>query len=484
MGIVLAASDLHLDLEHPDIDLPHNRITLHGPDGLRRVIPVDRNGYLYIDWCLPPTDHRLTTEPIESLLGQAYKRLQGISEGITNRWRGKLAIVGSSALAGNNLTDRGPTPLFKDTLLVSAHWNVANSILMNRFVTRSPLVLDCMIILLLGVLAGACMWEMRILWATSLVGLLAAAYVGFAFFIYVRTRYWLPLLLPLAGAVLINYVSLLVWRLLFEQAERKRVISVFGTLVSQKIMDVLLATENLSLVGARREVSVMFADVRGFTELTDSSQAKAVAFAREHKLSGATAESFFDEQAAEILATVNVYLGLVADTIINHDATLDKFIGDCVMAFWGAPLPARRHAASCVRAAIACQVAIHSLNGERTEENKRREAENAARIAAGETPRPMLPVLALGTGINTGMATAGLMGSAAKTKNYTVFGREVNLASRLEGLSGSSRIFISESTYQHLLRDEPDLAQRCVPQPPQKVKGFADLVNVYEVPWR
>jgi class 3 adenylate cyclase len=76
------------------------------------------------------------------------------------------------------------------------------------------------------------------------------------------------------------------------------------------------------------------------------------------------------------------------------------------------------------------------------------------------------------------------MGSAAKTRNYTVFGREVNLASRLEGLSGRGRIFISEATYNHLLRDDPALAATCISQPPQKVKGFAATINVYEVPWR
>jgi len=90
----------------------------------------------------------------------------------------------------------------------------------------------------------------------------------------------------------------------------------------------------------------------------------------------------------------------------------------------------------------------------------------------------------LGSGINTGVATAGLMGSQAEQKNYTVFGGDVNLASRLESLSGHGRIFISESTFEHLRRDDPALAATCVDQPPQKVKGISDPVNVFEVPWR
>src|SRR5207237_10824654 len=126
------------------------------------------------------------------------------------------------------------------------------------------------------------------------------------------------------------------------------------------------------------------------------------------------------------------------------------------------------------------QHTIHQLNQERAAENKSREVENRARISAGLRPKPILPLLLLGTGINSGMATAGLMGSQAEQKNYTVFGREVNLASRLEGLSGHGRIFISESTHEYLLRDDPALAATCIVQPPQKIKGISSNVRVYE----
>ena len=101
---------------------------------------------------------------------------------------------------------------------------------------------------------------------------------------------------------------------------------------------------------------------------------------------------------------------MVADTVIRHDGTLDKFIGDCVMAFWGAPTPNPKHALACVRAAIEAQRAIYELNQQRSTENKKRELENLALIAAGQPPKPMLPILLLGSGINTGMATVGLDG--------------------------------------------------------------------------
>src|SRR5205823_11395554 len=105
-------------------------------------------------------------------------------------------------------------------------------------------------------------------------------------------------------------------------------------------------------------------------------------------------------------------------------------------------------------------------------------------LSAGLPLKPILPILLLGTGINTGLATVGLMGSQTQQQNYTVFGREVNLASRLESASGRGRIFIGETTYAHLLRDDPSLAATCVEQPPQKLKGIGALVKVYEVPWR
>lgn len=483
MGIVLAARFLRLDLGHPVFDHAHGQVVLRGP-GVERRIPVDANGYAYVNWTIPFGDRRMTTESFHSLLGQYYQRLQGKTEGITNRWRGKLVIVGSSAVIGNNLTDRGATPLSKNTLLASKHWNVANSLITGRFVRRTPLIIDLALIGLLGILAAALAWELPVLLATGLVALAGVLYVAFAIWFYTSRLYWLPIVLPVGGSIFMTYVCTVAWRVIFEQAAKRRVRSIFATVVSPKIVDELLEAESLSLGGVRREITVMFADVRGFTEFTDTSQERVAEFVREHKLSGNDADACFDQQARETLETVNMYLGLVADTIIRQDGTLDKFIGDCVMAFWGAPTANPQHACFCVRAAIDAQRAIHQLNEQRAAENRRREIDNQSRIASGLKAQPLLPLLLLGSGINTGMATVGLMGSEAKTWNYTVFGRDVNLASRLEGLSGRGRIFISKCTLDHLRRDSPELAATCVPQEPQKVKGIASAVEVYEVPWR
>jgi class 3 adenylate cyclase len=488
MGVVIAARELGLDLAGAQIDLANGRIVLRGGNGVQRIIPVDKDGGFFIDWCLPPSHPKLARQAIQDLLLQNKLRNQGHTNGLENRWAGKSVVIGSAAVLGNDLTDRGATPLQPDTLLVSKHWNVANSVILGRFVRRAPLPVELALIALLGVVASMATWQLRALPALIVVILIAGAYITIAALLYVQSRYWVPIALPVLGALMVQYLCQVTWMVVFEQAERRRIRSVFSTMVSPKIVNELLQAKTLELGGVRREITVFFADVRGFTTLTDSSQERVAEHVRSNQLTGAAAEAAFDEQARETLNTVNIYLGLIAHTIIQHDGTLDKFIGDCVMAFWGAPTPNPRHAVSCVQAAIAAQQAIYQLNCERKAENQKRAAENEARLAAGLPANPVLPILFLGTGINSGVATVGLMGSASQAVvrqgSYTVFGREVNLASRLEGLSGRGHIYISDSTYEQLRRHEPALASGCIALPPVTVKGIRTAVQVFEVPWR
>ena len=483
MGIVLAAQELHLDLSHADVDLPHGRITLRGADNVERVIPVDADGYFYIDWRLTKDDPQLTRAPIESLLSQDRRRLLGETNGLRDDFRGKLVMVGSAA-QGNDLTDRGATPLEKDTLLVSKYWNVANSVITGQFIRRASLPMEFALIIFLGALTAFLTWQMRAFVASTAVLLLLLAYVAAGFYAFVEFRYWLPLVFPIAGAMLVEHLSLVTYRVVFEQREQRRVKSVFSKIVSPDVMNELLGAEKLSLGGARREVTIFFADVRGFTTLTDEMQQRVADFIREHQIEDDVAETCIEESAQETLETVNLYLATVADAVKKHGGTLDKYIGDCVMAFWGAPTPNERHASDCVWAAIDAQRAIHDLNEKRSAQNAARETENRARLSAGLPPKPPLRALQLGTGINTGLATVGLMGSDAHILNYTVFGREVNLASRLENVSGSGRIIISNTTYNHLLREDPALASTCIEMFPVTVKGIRDAVRIYEVPWQ
>jgi len=484
MGIVLAAKQLQLDLAHAEVDLPHGRITLHGPNQVKRVIPVDTDGRFYIDWRLTANDPKLTSVPIQTLLLQDKQRLSGDTTGLENILQGKLVVVGSAA-QGNDLTDRGATPLEKDTLLVSKHWNVANSVITGRFVHRAGLGMELFLIILLGSAAAIITWRVRTVWASFATVLLMAGYILAAYFGYVEFRWWLPIIYPVAGAILMEHIFLTTYRGVFEQRERRRVRSVFSKVIAPEVVTELLRMEKLSqLKGARREVSILFADIRGFTNMTDEMQQRVVDYVQEHHLDTAAAEAYIDQCAKDTLETVNLYLGIVADSVKKHGGTLDKYIGDCVMAFWGAPVANEKHALACVRAAIDSQRAIYELNDRRQAENPKIELENRARLSAGLPPRPLKVALQLGTGVNTGLVTVGLMGSDNHILNYTVFGREVNLASRLESVSGSGRVIISDTTYNHLLRHGPGLASICVEMFPVTVKGIRNAVRIYEMPWQ
>ncbi|MGA2870743.1 MAG: CHASE2 domain-containing protein, partial [Verrucomicrobiota bacterium] len=170
MGIVIAAQELKLDLDHAEMDLPHGFIRFHGANGIERTIPVDAQGYFYIDWRITPTSTNLLRVPIEIVLKQDLLRLSGATNGLNDDFRGKLIVVGSAA-QGNDLTDRGATPLENDTLLVSKHWNVANSVITGRFIRRACLPVDFAIILFLGMMTALLTWQLRAVAASVSVAL-------------------------------------------------------------------------------------------------------------------------------------------------------------------------------------------------------------------------------------------------------------------------------------------------------------------------
>ena len=483
LGVVMAAQQLHLNLAQAEVDLPGGKIKLHGPNGIERTIPVDARGFFYINWQLTATSPKLFRQPVEALLKQDKLRVGGETNGLQDDFRGKLVVIGSAA-QGNDLSDRGATPLENDTLLVSKHWNVANSVITGQFIHRAPLWVEIMLILCLGLLTACITWELRAIAAFILVLMLMTLFFCASVYIFTHFHWWLPVIYPLAGAMLALHFILLVHLVFFEEQDKRRVKSLFSKLVSPNIVNELLQADQLSLGGSHREVTVFFADVRGFTALTDQMQESVAEHIRANQVESATAEKFFEESARETLEIVNLYLATVAEAVKRHDGTLDKYIGDCVMAFWNAPVANEKHAVAAVLAAVDAQRAIYELNVKRQAENPAREIENRARLAAGRPARPLNVALQLGTGINSGLVTVGLMGSEEHGFNYTVFGREVNLASRLEGVSGSGRIIISDLTYFQLLRHAPELASTCSELFPEKVKGFREAVRIYEVPWQ
>jgi len=498
MGIMLAAKQLGLDLDKAIVT--DDRIILRGDKGVERIIPLDSEGFFYVNWSLPWNDSvRLTQLSFALMLNLDHLRQNSTMEeyrgylkqiretiplpGGDNPFKDKLVIIGSVG-AGNNISDMGATSLEKQTFLVSKHWNVANSVITGNFVQRSSLGTELFLIILMGVISTWFTLRLPQPWPSVMVVVVSLFYVFAALGLYVGSRYWLPITLPVIGGNFLTHVALVTYLVVFVEGEKKRVKAVFSKLVSPNVVNELLTSEKLNLSGSRRHITVFFSDVRGFTQMTDVNQANAEKFVHENKLEGKAAEAYFDQSAQDTLETVNLYLATIADQIKLHNGTLDKYMGDCVMAFWGSPTPNERHAVSCVQAAIDAQRAMHKLNIERAEKNKAREEENVKRVAEGKHPFPMLPLLSLGTGINTGICIVGLMGSDKHILNYTVFGREVNLASRLEGVSGRGRIIIGEATFKELQKYEPALAATCASLPPVMVKGIKDPVPIYEVPWR
>jgi adenylate cyclase len=345
--------------------------------------------------------------------------------------------------------------------------------------------LDLLLIVLVGSISAWITWVVsRPVTGSFMMLGFVATYVTGAVAVYGHYRLWVPIILPMACAGATTHLLLLTHRVRVEQMEKRRVKGLFSRLVSPDVVDQVLAAQTLSKGGVRCEITVYFADVRGFTELTDATQAHAAEYIEKNKLSPEAAEAYVDAQAKESLDTISLYLGTIADIVKQRKGLLDKYIGDCVMAFWGAPMGNPRHAADAVRAAIDAQQALAELNLKRAEQNKRLEEENVSRQNSGLPAHSLLPVLNMGTGINTGLAIVGYMGSETHLLNYTAFGREVNLASRLEGISGHGRILIGEATYLALKRDDPQLAARCLEWPPRMVKGFRHAVKLYEVLWR
>jgi adenylate cyclase len=215
-------------------------------------------------------------------------------------------------------------------------------------------------------------------------------------------RVWLP---PIAPAV--SLVAATIARAGLDFAEerrlRRRIAEAFGHYLAPALVDRLARDPAaLKLGGERRTLTILFCDVRGFT---------------------AIAEALKDEPE-RLTTLVNRLLDPLSEAVLAEDGTIDKFIGDCVMAFWNAPLPEPRHAERAVRAGLAMVAAIDDLN-----------RALAAETASG---RP-IPQLAVGVGINTGDCVVGNVGSRRRF-DYSALGDAVNLASRLEGLSTLYRV--------------------------------------------
>ncbi|MEW6557660.1 MAG: adenylate/guanylate cyclase domain-containing protein [Elusimicrobiota bacterium] len=221
-------------------------------------------------------------------------------------------------------------------------------------------------------------------------------------------------------------------RSLKELREKELIKDTFGRYVSHQVAEKILQhPEKLEFGGERREVSILFADIRGFTPYAESHTPE------------------------EVVATLNEYFSVMIDVIFKNEGTLDKFMGDCIMAIFGAPIEQPDHAIRSVKTAIEMQDALKELN-------KRR-------IENGKEP------INVGIGVNSGEAVVGNVGSQKRVE-YSAIGDIVNVASRLETTSAKGQILIGSNTYEKI--KEQIKAKEIGPV---YVKGRTEPVMVYEV---
>jgi adenylate cyclase len=346
--------------------------------------------------------------------------------------RDKLVLVGVTA-AG--VTDVRVTPFDGVMPGVEIHANVLDNLLRGDFVwhPRWAILVELAAIVVLAVSLGVALHYARGIVAALFAAGLLAAYMIVSQWVFVSQGLPLTLIYPIL-AVALTYSGISLQHYVTEEREKRKIRDAFGLYLSPSLARLVSERpEMLMLGGDKRELTVLFSDIRGFTTMSEGLE---------------------PETLVEIL---NEFLGEMTDVIFTHDGTLDKYIGDAIMAVWGAPVPQTDHAARACRAALGMVARLRELN---------------TRWQAAGRPR-----LDIGIGLNTGPMVVGNMGSARRL-SYTVIGDNVNLGSRLEGLNKiyGTHIIASEATVQAAagvaLVRELDLV---------RVKGKRLPVRIYEL---
>ncbi len=326
-----------------------------------------------------------------------------------NEFKDAYVIVGVWA-AG--LQDLRPTPLDPVYRGVEVHATALDNILSDDFITEISLTSS---IAFTGIFILAITTSIVVLDALFVSALLVIIIfslfivLGFASAFY---GLWLPMFVPLLGMIGSVVVSF-GYQYSREGKERKFIKSAFKHYVSSSVIDkILLDPTRLKLGGEKRELTLFFSDIAGFTSLSEK----------------------LDPQ--ELSTLLNLYLTEIASVIMKHGGTVDKYVGDAVIAFWNAPIDDPYHADNAVAAAIECQERLKILSEKWKQEY-------------GTTLQTRI-------GIHTGVVSVGNFGSEDRF-NYTVIGDSANLASRLEGANKKlgTTILVSEATYAKLTRQFP-----------------------------
>lgn len=480
MGFVMAAESLKLNLPQTKILKSQSQLEIPAEDGKKYIFPLDEEGFFIIPWRFDVNEPKLTRASLSDFF--ELDREGQDAEVFLEQWEDKVILVGSNA-TGNNLRDITSTPLQVNDFAMMTHFNVANALLENQFIRTLPGYSKIILVVIAVILAGLLSLKLQAPYDSAMILLVAVVYVGLAILAFVSFNLWIPIALPIAGGLGMTHILAVANRALTEQKEKSHIRKVFGQTVSPNVVSVLLKEDTSELKGTTENITTIFSDIRGFTDITDSLESRAIEYAQSIGLANDQVEAFAELQTRTMLKAVNENLSIQAESIKIYNGTLDKYIGDCVMAFWGAPSKDDLHALQCVRSTIASQKAMHQLNVRREEVNRRLVIENEERIKNGIIPIPLNPLLDMGAGINSGKAIVGLVGSTSHISNYTVFGRAINLAARLESISGRGRVRIGETTKNMLIEAKPEFKEWLIEHPPTALKGFSKPIPTFEVCW-
>ncbi|MFH1100737.1 MAG: adenylate/guanylate cyclase domain-containing protein [Methanobacteriota archaeon] len=345
-------------------------------------------------------------------------------------FKDKIVLIGATA---GDLHDDAIVPISNHAMPgVEINANLVQSILTNKYLAYQDDVSAVCIIFLFAFFVGLLLFKFRIHIATALIAVLFVAYIFVSIYIF-NSGIIMNVLYPLFTIIFI-YTSLVVIYYLTEEKSRKWITSVFGKYVSPLVIDNLIKNpDKIKLGGEKRNITIFFSDIRGFTAISEQLDPE------------------------DLVRLLNEYLTEMTSIILENKGLVDKYMGDAIMALWGAPLELPNHAE------IACKSSLEMIDKLRELQKKWRQ-EN-------------IPAFDIGIGVNSGDAIVGNMGSYSRF-DYTAMGDNVNLASRMEGLNKiyGTNIIITEHT-QKIVKDKFEIRKLDV----VRVKGKKKPILIYEL---
>jgi adenylate cyclase len=348
-------------------------------------------------------------------------------------FRDKIVFIGTSALG---TYDQKVTPLSANMPGVEKNATVAENILNNNFLRKSPGIAEIIFIIISGSIMGLLIPRLKALPSAAVAIGFISGYVVLSCYLLIDENLWINLIYPVLNMSVI-FISQTITRFFVEEKKAHDIRKMFSNYVSPKIVDVLIShPEKANLGGSRKEVTILFSDIIGFTSLSEKLPPE------------------------EVVHMLNEYFEEMVNIIFKWDGTLDKFVGDEIMAFWGAPADQPDHAERAVRCALDMIDGLSGLQKKWALEGK--------------------DIIDCGIGINTGEVLIGNVGAAGKKMDYTLIGDNVNLAARVEKLTRKYkvRIIVTEFTINHL-EGTGDVQLRELDT--VKVKGKENEVRIFEV---